>query len=646
MKDGYYLSIYTHIDELVHLKEIDLRHDHHMALWEKKHEDIELIHFWEFERISGRKHHNQSFYNVEHACDVINELLSVYDISLDDIVEIWGTPKLETSADYHTLDEYPEYAYHSLAHLFSTILLDTDKFYNSQMIALAVDGGPDNVIDYFAREKDFYMGAYCDCGKIKLFSVPSPGLLWMLMKLRYKLEEGSLMALGSASTSKCTIPIEEFMEGLVSIKKLNDIFPTSEWLNQVAKRIECITAVDQDSLFNGFDDRFSEKENRISMVVKVIQEISIKMIENTVEQIITEYDVEPTETYLALAGGYALNCPSNSYLMDKFNFKGFIAPPCVSDTGIALGMGLYAFYKKLGRFNFKFKNAFYGDDHTDVEEILRSEVYSGYIQSISSLDYSQLIRDLQNQPIIWFNGRAEIGPRALGNRSILADPRNLNLKDNLNEIKKRQWWRPVAPIILEEYVEDWFQNGRPSPYMLETFTVKDDKKDVIPAILHLDQSARIQTVNKDENPDIYQIIKEFYKQTGVPIICNTSLNDKGEPIINRAEEVLNLALRKGVAVVYINKMRIELKNFTQFPATKPEKRMDKFCNYLSKEAREARLKELNPFGLFDRDLIFYFNNPDLCRYDLRIEKDVKTILKIIERIKGKMLHDIELETAW
>lgn len=133
------------------------------------------------------------------------------------------------------------------------------------------------------------------------------------------------------------------------------------------------------------------------------------------------------------------------------------------------------------------------------------------------------------------NGRSEFGPRALGNRSIFADPRNQHVREWINHIiKKREWFRPFAPIVLEEDYQDWFDFPIPSPYMLYTAPVKQPEK--IPAVTHVDGSARFQTVTEKSNYDAYNIINEFKKITGVPVLLNTSLNGKGQPILERESD--------------------------------------------------------------------------------------------------------------
>lgn len=178
-------------------------------------------------------------------------------------------------------------------------------------------------------------------------------------------------------------------------------------------------------------------------------------MEKNIEKIINKYNIDPSNTYLAISGGYGLNCPTNSHLMHKYKFKGLIAPPCINDSGLSLGIALYSFYKKLGKekFEFKFENAYYGDEDLSFYETM--ERYKNFVSNISSIDSDTVVDDIVNNPIIWFDGRAEVGPRALGRRSILADARSKDSKDKLYKIKQRQWRRPIAPIILEEEVSNW-----------------------------------------------------------------------------------------------------------------------------------------------------------------------------------------------
>lgn len=569
MKNGYYLSAYTEVDKLRHLIGYSARHDHNIALFRKDGNRIELLQYWELERITRNKNHNIAFYDVAHSVSIINGLLQPLGLSLNDMNEVWGTPLLDTENEYHSIKDYPEFSYHNLAHLFSGIMMDTDNFYKSSIIGLALDAGPDLLLDPHARSKSQFTGCYVHKGEIALFPVESPGCMWFWAAQHYNMQEGSLMALASASKS-CVYFDPQPIEAM-------DGWDINRWhrgsLRKFFMAVDQLTGDDAGKSCSEFDPLFSESENKISMAMKKVQQLSIENVDKTLQEIIRRYGINPADTYLAMSGGYALNCPTNSYLMNKYNFKGFLSPPCVNDSGLSLGIGLYAFYKKSkAPFSFLLNHAFYGSKCEYRKETIANSSYSSCLKEMPSMNADQIIDDIQLFPIAWFHGAAEIGPRALGNRSLLGDPRSKATKQILNQIKQRQWWRPVAPIILEECIGEWFEEAYVSPFMLHTFRIRDDKRELVPAILHLDNSARVQTVNETTNPAMYRLIAAFYLRTGIPILCNTSLNDKDEPIINRYEEALHFALAKRIPVIYLDGNRIEVMSSDPHNQNEPEPR--------------------------------------------------------------------------
>lgn len=586
MRDGYYLSTYLHVDPLSAALGWYHRHDQNMSLWKKKSNKISLIHYWDLERNSGIKHHLNSFYAVKEAKDTINKLLRAHDLTIDDMEQVWGTPCLSTCDNYHSLGEYTDIPYHCIAHLFSGLLSDSSIFYSDKIIGLAIDGGPDRVVDanyHFAYQ---YAACFSNKGEVEVFPTNSPGINWYHANYETHMREGTLMALGSACT--CELLNVDF-SGLFDEEDPYD--KIRNYLLELKEQIDLFDFDDEGRKFNKVDHRFSFEENKVSMYVKVLQEISIRLVENNIDYIIEKYQLDSKECHLSITGGYALNCPTNSHLMRKYGFKSFLAPPCVNDSGISLGIALYAFYKSVPNLDFKLRHAFHGDEDR-TESFLDSAEFAAHIESITELDRSQFVKDIIEHPLVWFNGQAEIGPRALGNRSILGDPRILEARNTLNFVKKREWWRPVAPIILAEDVSEWYENAYPSPYMLHTFRVKQDKLEDLRAVTHLDLSARVQTLTKQENPSLYKCIQQFKLETGVPVIANTSLNDKGEPIINTISEALNFALRKRIPVIYINNKRVALKNHDQYTKTRPYQR--KLLEDVSNQELLRRINEHNP----------------------------------------------------
>ncbi|HEY5987789.1 MAG TPA: carbamoyltransferase C-terminal domain-containing protein, partial [Streptosporangiaceae bacterium] len=274
----------------------------------------------------------------------------------------------------------------------------------------------------------------------------------------------------------------------------------------------------------------------------------------------------------------ALNCPTNSELIDSYGFRGLLTPPCANDSGQALGIGLMGFYARgdLRTCRVETRLPFAGEVARTGQARMR---WRRRILDESGFDPERFAADLRDHPVAWVDGAAEVGPRALGHRSLLGDPTQLRTKEILNQVKQRQWWRPVAPIVLEEHVADWFDRGRPSPFMLETFQVRQDRRDRIPAALHMDGSARIQTLSRQDDESLYLAVSAFHAETGVPIVCNTSLNDRGEPIANDAAEAVNFCLRKGIKVAYIagRRLVLDVEQVTEVTAPEPRRLHDMYA---------------------------------------------------------------------
>ena len=645
MKDGYYLSAYADISELEHLLCTVARHDNCFALWRKVGQQVELVHYWELERLTGIKKHALSFFDVAQCKSVIERLLLPFGLTVNDIVEIWGIPELQKDNTYLQLDCFKDYSYHSIFHVFSSMMADTNLSRKEKILAISVDGGSDIVMNKAydlkeneERNKHQFVGVFSDRKNniVRPFPVYSPAQIWMALSFHYNMQEGSLMALATASRSELYLEVEDIWFGSRISTKQQDI--NFRKIMDLVSYVNSLTEEDTGIKFSGFDSRFTEEENRISMVMKIVQAMSQRIMERNIEKAIEEFAINPEETYLCMSGGFALNCPCNAHLMKKYKFKGFCSVPCVSDTGMALGIGLYAFYKKMdGNFNFRLENAYYGDaDNADA--FLAQGEYDEYIAEINEFDPDQAAEDIQSGLVIWFEGKAEIGPRALGARSILGDPRTKGTKDRLNTVKQRQWWRPVAPIIMEEYVSQWFQDSYASPYMLHTFILSQDKVGRVPAITHHDNSARVQTMGRNSGK-LREVLEAFFRQTEVPILCNTSLNDKGEPIINTIREAMNFALRKNIEIMYINGKRLVLKNHTNYTIDKPLKRSWDIRVWKNEYERQALLFKYNPNNIPEDELWVIVH---YCLYNFVREKiyDRVSARKLILRAK-QMIEYIE-----
>jgi len=255
---------------------------------------------------------------------------------------------------------------------------------------------------------------------------------------------------------------------------------------------------------------------------------------------------------LCLGGGVALNGVANYRILKEGPFDKIHIPPSPGDGGSAIGCATYAYYSILNNERIM---------ETDAKKMPTNNVYLGPSYSNDSIKsllefYKIPYKKFERQELLertakliseqnvvgWYQGRVEWGPRALGNRSILADPRNGKMKDILNEkIKHRESFRPFAPSILVEHTSEYFELDIPSPYMLLVAKVKKPEK--IPAVTHVDGTGRLQTVSRKDNPLYYDLINEFYKLTGIPVIVNTSMNVKGEPIVNTPRQAFDMLLK-------------------------------------------------------------------------------------------------------
>lgn len=246
---------------------------------------------------------------------------------------------------------------------------------------------------------------------------------------------------------------------------------------------------------------------------------------------------------LCLAGGLFLNCLANNKILEHTPFKEIFVQPAAGDSGGALGVASYIYHSLLGKErNYVMEDACLGPDFSRTR-IRRALVNAGI--NFREMEDGDLFKYaagliLQDKIVGWFQGQMEFGPRALGNRSLLANPCNPGMKDILNsKVKKREPFRPYAPVVLEERADEFFRIKQPSPFMLIAGSVREEKAAVIPAVTHVDKTARVQTLSRKANPRLWQLIKEFEQLTGIPLLINTSFNLRGEPIVCTPEDAVS-----------------------------------------------------------------------------------------------------------
>lgn len=254
---------------------------------------------------------------------------------------------------------------------------------------------------------------------------------------------------------------------------------------------------------------------------------------------------------VCLAGGVAFNCVANGKIFDATAFERVYVHPAAGDAGLAVGAAYYVWHQKLGKpRSFVMEHAYWGPGYSR-EEIRRAIDSNGIAQKgfrVTEMAEAELVRGTaaiiaDGKILGWFQGRCEWGPRALGNRSIVADPRRPEMKEILNRrIKHRENFRPFAPSILAEAAGDYFEKSHPSPFMTLAYSVRTEKRGAIPAPTHVDGTGRLQTVTREANSRYHALISAFRDLTGVPVVLNTSFNDN-EPIVCRPEEAIDCFLR-------------------------------------------------------------------------------------------------------
>jgi len=364
--------------------------------------------------------------------------------------------------------------------------------------------------------------------------------------LGFQVNEGEYKLMGLASYGKPKY-YDEILDKLIDVKKDGSIHLNMEYFAFTYDKV--MTNQKFSKLFGIEPRKKDEKTQQIHYDIgasaqKVLEDVLLKMVNHVYEK----FKIKN----LCLGGGVALNGVSNYRILKEGPYDNVHVPPSPGDAGSAVGCAQYLYYihhrnqRKIEENQSKViqENIYVGPSYSNekIREFLDSQNISYEKLEPNELlkNTAQLIAD--GSIVGWYQGKMEWGPRALGSRSILADPRKAEMKDILNEkIKHRESFRPFAPSILEEYVSDYFEIDRPSPYMLFVTHVKKPKE--IPAVTHVDGTGRLQTVNKVANPLYYNLINEFYKITGVPVLINTSMNVMGEPIVNTPEHAYQMIVK-------------------------------------------------------------------------------------------------------
>ena len=323
----------------------------------------------------------------------------------------------------------------------------------------------------------------------------------------------------------------------------------------------------------GFDDELTQREMDLAASVqKIVEEVMLK-ISRSIRK-------ETGERNLCLAGGVALNCVANGVLHRENIFDNIWIQPAAGDSGGAVGAALAVYHLGLGRERVLKPNSdamsgsFLGPEYSHNEIVARLKASGAVFKELTDKEIAATTASALavGKSVGWHQGRMEFGPRALGSRSILADPRSPTVQRRLNlQVKKRESFRPFAPSVLREDVAEWFDLTTDSPYMLLVASVAQNKlnqittadiektgiarlevqRSVIPAVTHVDNSARVHTVAQDVNPRYHALLSEFKSQTGCPVLVNTSFNVRGEPIVETPEDAFRCFMRTDIEVLVV-----------------------------------------------------------------------------------------------
>ena len=263
---------------------------------------------------------------------------------------------------------------------------------------------------------------------------------------------------------------------------------------------------------------------------------------------------------LCLSGGCAFNSVANGKIFERTPYRDLHIHPAAGDAGTAVGAAFWVWHQMLGQpRDFVLEHAFWGPEYSDARVKAALDARGFAYEWVE--DEGQLCRRTAESiaagdVVGWFQGRSEWGPRALGNRSIVVDPRRADMKDILNaRIKRREWFRPFAPSILEERTAEYFEEGYPVPFMLQVYKIRPERRAELAAVTHEDGTGRLQTVSKTNNPLYYRLIKTFGEQTNTPVVLNTSFNEN-EPIVNTPEEAVDCFARTKMDVLALGKAMV------------------------------------------------------------------------------------------
>lgn len=283
---------------------------------------------------------------------------------------------------------------------------------------------------------------------------------------------------------------------------------------------------------------------------EVVNEVMVKLVRTIVKK--------TGQKKLCLAGGVALNCVANGHILRETPIEEIFVQPAAGDNGAAMGAALWLWHQVLDNERiWKFDNAYLGPEYTEIQIRKVLDKYGAVYHKYEREDLLEQTAELLERSLVvgWHQGRLEWGPRALGHRSILGDARHIEMREIINvKIKMREGFRPFAPTVLEEDIQEYFDLDCPSPYMLLVAPVKEsiiNSENPLPSITHVDGSARVQSINREQDAMYYDLLSTFKKRTGCSVLINTSMNVRGEPMVNTPEDTYRCFMRTQMDAVVI-----------------------------------------------------------------------------------------------
>ena len=357
------------------------------------------------------------------------------------------------------------------------------------------------------------------------------------------IEAGKTMGLAPYGKSDANIP-DIFINGMINKNLFIPAYPGGAYIDDEANPYLKKFNTASDWHYN-FDLVTDQELNLAFEIQSAAEQYLFKLVEKAID--ITG------ETNVVISGGFALNCVANYKLIKKFPNIKFFIDPIAHDGGTAIGIAKYAWYKHTQDYlKSPLSSLYLGLDPSYSQlDIFKQQLSHCDFTTVTHKDVAKIIN--AGEIVALFQGPAEGGPRALGNRSILFDPRRADGKDIVNAVKKREWFRPFAGSVLADCASDWFDMGSlsESPFMMYAVDVLPEKIDIIPAITHVDNTCRVQTVTLENNEIYFKLIKEFYKLTGVPILFNTSFNLAGEPLVDSLYDALTTLVNSEIKYLFL-----------------------------------------------------------------------------------------------